>query len=209
MSRREDQFNWRLSLYAALGAFIVLIPVAIWTSEELFYVLVVAPIISFLLCFFVLGAAVHKKLRTCLSLLLMLVVYWAVSAALIMNYQSVRSAARWSLWSRYYKADVLEQPDSRNGYLKHVEWDGWGMFAQNTYVFLVFDPTDSLGAAAKNHRPGKFNGIPCEVDRVRRLESHWYSVQFFTSEYWGQTPCVELLTRVDEGQLLQDLVNAH
>jgi len=53
-------------------------------------------------------------------------------------------------------------------------------------VFLVFDPTDSLSAAAKSHSPGKFKGIPCEVPLVRRLESHWYTVRFYTDEYWGR-----------------------
>jgi hypothetical protein len=87
---------------------------------------------------------------------------------------------------RQYKAVVLAEPESAKGEFKHIEWDGWGMFAQNTYVFLVYDPTDSLSLAAKGHQPGKIEGIPCEIDRVRRLESHWYSVQFYTGDYWGQ-----------------------
>jgi hypothetical protein len=58
------------------------------------------------------------------------------------------------------------------------------MFAQNTEVYLVFDPTDSLSRSASSRQPGKFDGIPCEVNLVRRLESHWYSVQFYTSEDW-------------------------
>jgi hypothetical protein len=36
-----------------------------------------------------------------------------------------------------------------------------------------------------NRQPGKFDGIPCEVRLVRRLESHWYDVLFYTDEYWG------------------------
>jgi hypothetical protein len=53
-------------------------------------------------------------------------------------------------------------------------------------VYLAFDPTDSLAAAAKSHSPGKFSGMPCEVYRVLRLESHWYSVAFYTHEEWGR-----------------------
>jgi hypothetical protein len=52
------------------------------------------------------------------------------------------------------------------------------------FEYLVFDPGDSLSAAAASHQPGKFNGIPCEVYRVRRLESHWYTVLFYTDEDW-------------------------
>jgi len=33
--------------------------------------------------------------------------------------------ARWLVWSRSYKAEVLAQPDSANKELKHIEWDGW------------------------------------------------------------------------------------
>jgi hypothetical protein len=57
--------------------------------------------------------------------------------------------------------------------LKHVEWEssGWGPIGP-TIVYLVFDPADSLSAAAKSHQAGKFSGIPCEVPRVQRLESH-------------------------------------
>ena len=55
-----------------------------------------------------------------------------------------------------------------------------------TIVYLVFDPADSLSPAAKGHQPGKFSGIPCEVPRVQRLESHWYAVTFYTEESWGE-----------------------
>jgi hypothetical protein len=48
----------------------------------------------------------------------------------------------------------------------------------------VFDPTDSLTEAARSGQPGKYSGIPCEFFRVRRLESHWYTVQFYTDDDW-------------------------
>jgi hypothetical protein len=73
------------------------------------------------------------------------------------------------------------------GELKHVEWDGWGFpGAGNTDVYLVFDPSDSLAAAAKKHQPGKFDGIPGRVPRVSCLESRWYAVLFYTDERWGK-----------------------
>jgi hypothetical protein len=182
-----DRFNWRLPLYAALGALIVFVPVATWTSEAIFYILVVAPIISLLLGIFLLKAAIAKKPRRCLSMASMLAIYWVISAALVVNYSAIRSAARWFVWSQRYKASVLAQPDSANGEWKHIEWDGWGFpGAGDTTVFLVFDPTDSLAAAAKSHQAGKFNGIPCKVPLVSRLESRWYAVVFYTDEYWGK-----------------------
>jgi len=81
----------------------------------------------------------------------------------------------------------LAQPVPPNNELKHIEWDGSGFagVANNT-VYLAFDPTDALSTAAKSHQPGKFNGIPCKVLMVRRLESHWYTVLFYTDETWDQ-----------------------
>jgi hypothetical protein len=113
-------------------------------------------------------------------------VFIVTLAVLVWNHSAVRTVARWLIWSRGYKSKVLAQPASANGELKHIEWDGWGWAGQNTTVFLVFDPTDSLSAAARSHQPGKFSGIPCEVFLVRRLESHWYTAQFYTNEYWRQ-----------------------
>jgi hypothetical protein len=107
-----------------------------------------------------------------------------IAAAVAWNFYSIRTATKWFLWSQRYKSEVLAQPASASRGFKHVDWDGWGMFAQNTEVYLVFDPTDSLSRAASSRQPGKFDGIPCEVDLVRRLESHWYAVQFYTSEDW-------------------------
>jgi hypothetical protein len=113
--------------------------------------------------------------------------YWVLSFALLKNHYLIRNVARWSVSSRRYKAEVFAQPDSGNEGFKHIEWDGWGFAgAGDTTVYLVFDPTNSLLAAAKTHRPGKFDGIPCKVAGVTRLESRWYAVLFYTDERWGR-----------------------
>ena len=66
-----------------------------------------------------------------------------------------------------------------------MEWDGWGFpGAGDTNVYLVFDPSDSLISASKSRSPGKYKGMPCEIYRVRRLESQWYSVVFYTDTDW-------------------------
>jgi hypothetical protein len=90
---------------------------------------------------------------------------------------------RWTTQSRHYKARVLARPET-NGELKHVEWNNWGWGGEDTAVYLAFDPTDSLSDAASRRQPGKYRGIPCEVFIVHRLESHWYTIQFYTDHYW-------------------------
>jgi hypothetical protein len=184
------RFNWRMQVRAGLVwlVFVIAIDVCQADTSLLLNVFVVAPILlvsSILLAGY---AVIGRNRSRCLTLLRMLIVFWTISTTFfvldVKHPIAIRSAARWLIWSGYYKAQVLAQPAPNDG-LRHIDWDGWGMFAQNTSVFLVFDSTDSLAAAAMNHQPGKFNGIPCEVPLVRRLESQWYSVQFYTGDDWG------------------------
>jgi hypothetical protein len=60
------------------------------------------------------------------------------------------------MWSHNYKDTVLAQQSRANGEFRQVEWDGWGWGwgGQDTAVFLVFDPRDSLSLAASIHQPG-------------------------------------------------------
>jgi hypothetical protein len=111
--------------------------------------------------------------------------FFVIAMAIAWNVYAIRSATRWFAWAHRYKAEVLAQGNA-TGELKHIEWDGWGWAGQDTTVYLVFDPTDSLSAAARNHRPGKFNGLPCEVPVVDRMERNWYVVRFYTNEFWGR-----------------------
>jgi hypothetical protein len=113
------------------------------------------------------------------------IIYIAISFAMLRNSYEIRSVSRWLLYSGRYKAEVLALPEPSPKEFRHIEFDGWGgIGAGDTTAYLVFDPDDSLSTAAKNHVPGKFLGIPCEVVRVRRFESHWYSVLFYTDTDW-------------------------
>jgi hypothetical protein len=179
----ENRFNWQLPIYAVVGTLIVFLPLVISSADlgTVLYLFAAVPILSLVLIIL----AILKKGRQRLSVLSMLVVFWVVSAVLLANSSAVRDDARWLLWSRAYKDEVLKQPEPANGELKHVEWDGWGFAGADTTVYLVFDPNDSLAAEAKSYSPGKVSGIPCEVPRVRRLESRWYSVMFYTDTNWS------------------------
>jgi len=183
----------RFPLYSTIAACIVFIaigiicPIDIALFLRLFFV---GPILLVASIVVVIRSIASKHSRRYERLLLALGILWVV-AAFFFFFDSdhpllIRSAGRWMLWSHDYKQTVLAQPTSANGDLKHIEWDGWGFAGSDTSVFLVFDPTDSLATAATSGQPGKFNGIPCDVFLVRRLESHWYTVQNYTDQSWDK-----------------------
>jgi hypothetical protein len=184
----RHRFNWWLPLYTSVGTIIVFLPLLFSTNfgYELSYLFIGVPIISLGLLTTVLSRTGHGRL-TALS---MLVVYWAITWTLfkstnVISSEIVRTEGRWLFHSKVYKAVIMARPSPANGELKHIEWDGWGGFgAGDTTVYLVFDPSDSLSAPAKIGALGKFNGIPCPVARIHRIESHWYTVLFYTDTDW-------------------------
>jgi hypothetical protein len=182
---QRDRFDWRLLVYAGMGALIVFVPIMIFANDigEFFYIVIVAPIVSF---FIVIAAIQTRGLWRRFAVLAMLPVYWAVSLGVFLSSPELHTISRWLLWAKDYKAQVLAQPDPGTRIMKHLEWDAWGFpGAGYTTVYLVLDPNDSLSAAAKNDSYGKFSGIPCGVSRVRKLESHYYSLILYTDTDWS------------------------
>jgi hypothetical protein len=183
----------RFPLYSALAASTLFIAIEIICPIDIALVLrlfVVGPILLVASIVVVICSIASKHGRRYRRLLLALGILWVISSSLLVydfkHPLVIRSAARWIIGAQYYKNEVLGQPKAPIGELQHLEWDGWGWAGQDTGVFLVFDPNDALAVAAQSARPGKFNGIPCEVYRVRRLESHWYTVQNYTDQGWGE-----------------------
>jgi len=188
-SHQINRFGWWLILYVASGAaflnFLILISGA-FDLGEIVYFWIGVPVLTLLLAVIVLILAIRRKCTPNLSILLSCPAYWVVSWILFANMITVRTYARWFLESGPYKARLLARPEPGDGQLRHLEWDGWGWAGMDTNVYLVFDPTDSLAGAAGSHSAGKFNGIPCRVPRVRRLEHNWYSIEFYTDTSWEQ-----------------------
>lgn len=92
---------------------------------------------------------------------------------------------RWTFSASRYKSRVLALPPARDGNLRHIEWDGWGFpGAGNTVAYLVFDPSNQLAGVAPKHVATRLPGLPCDVNDVRRLDSGWYSVLFYTGTDW-------------------------
>ena len=178
-----NRFNWRLPFCGALGAMIVVLPKMTFGDDfgTFLYTVGIAATIGLILVVI----AIRTIRRQSLSTLSMLVAFCSVLWLLWTISDYMRTTGRWLIHSKTYKAKVLAQANPTNEEFKHLEWDGWGFAGSDTTVYLVFDPHDSLAMAAKRGQPRKFNGIPCEVPGVRRLEDDWYTVQFYTNTDWS------------------------
>lgn len=186
-----SRLSWKLPSSAALVVIAVYVALALWAEDADFFasVLFVAPVLIVVSIALIIFAIVRVGRRHRLTLLTTVAALWVTAFAMFLLVEkydfAMRTTARWLIWSRKYKAEVLAQPPSASGYFKHIKWDGWGIVpAGETTAYLVFDPSDSLSAAARNSRPGRLHGIPCEVPEVSRLEKNWYTVVFYTDEDW-------------------------
>lgn len=181
--------SWRVRLCTALAGLVLFVGIEICPADValILYIFAVAILllssIVMLVC-----AAIGKNRRRYLQQLSTLTILLGIAVGAFifgrMYPFAIRSEARWLTSSQNYRALVLAQPSPPNNELKHIEWDGsrFAGIANNT-VFLVFDPEDTLSTAAESGQPGKIRGIACDVRSVRRLESHWYAVLFYTDEY--------------------------
>jgi hypothetical protein len=178
------QSNWWLPFCLLILGWGLFLPLSFLDPVfgPLIYLLTVVSLITLLLL-----VLAKRKTRQRPGIFLLLAIYWVMTWALIKNPVEIRGHLRWLFHSKDYKAEVLKQPSASNGEFKHIEWDGWGFpGAGDTVVYLVFDPEDSLLAASKSKASGALRGIPCAVVGVKRLESHWYTVLFYTETEWGQ-----------------------
>ncbi len=112
-----------------------------------------------------------------------------VTVGVVMSQSKIRPHLLWLVWSNRYKSEVLANSAAANGEFKHAEWDGdgWGSAPTGDWMgYVVFDPSDSLSAATKNNVPTQYEGIPCKVILVRRLEKQWYSVVLDMNQFWDK-----------------------
>jgi hypothetical protein len=179
MRKGNGSVKWMLALVAA-----------VLLSLELFLTLFTVDLIEWLcllgITVVVLGLlalAFYTKRLAASAAVAAFIVYCLTTSIVLKQRNEIRTNTRWFLWSKRYKAQVIAT-DTAKGELKHREWDGWGFAGADTTVYLVFDPSDLLLTAARNHSSGKFAGIPCEVPLVHRLEDHWYTVLFYTDIDW-------------------------
>jgi hypothetical protein len=178
------RINWRLPVIAALGALVIFLP-DLWFGNggfQSFLVLTMMIVFTLLL----LANAWHKRQQG-RSAVLMVAAYAAVLWIGFLCTYPVRTATRWLFWKKDYKAQTLAQPQPQEGELQHMEWDAWGFPGEgDSFVFLVYDPKDTLAAAVSARYSGKFNGIPCQVPHLIRMESQWYLAQYYPDTSWNE-----------------------
>ena len=179
----HEWLDWRLNTAAVVGALIAFLSIVIYGFDLglIVYVFIAAPIIGLIL--FV--VAMRRRGGPGWALWSMLAVYLFVSWGLFENAPWLRWNARWLFYSREYKAIVAAQPAPADGSLRHVVWDGWGWAGiASTSIYLILDPNDSLAAETKKRSQGKFDGIPCAVYRIDRVEKNYYAALFYTETSW-------------------------
>jgi lysylphosphatidylglycerol synthetase-like protein (DUF2156 family) len=182
----ETRGDWKLPLSLVAASTIGLLLLIVYTAYFFVWIPIIATIVGLSCLILMVTAAIRKRLRQIILLLLATVAFVAMAAVFDKGGDSLRSYLRWLLWSRRFKAEVLAQPAPSNGELRHMVWEETGFAGvANVTSYIAFDPSDALSNA---HLPGKVAGIPCTVLRAFRLERHWYSVWFYTDETWSECP---------------------
>jgi lysylphosphatidylglycerol synthetase-like protein (DUF2156 family) len=182
----ETRGDWKLPLSLVAASTIGLLLLIVYTAYFFVWIPIIATIVALNCLILMVTAAIRKRLRQIMLLLLATVAFVAMAAVFDKGGDSLRSYLRWLLWSRRFKAEVLAQPAPSNGELRHMVWEETGFAGvANVTSYIAFDPSDALSNA---HLPGKVAGIPCTVLRAFRLERHWYSVWFYTDETWSECP---------------------
>ena len=172
--------HWPALAWTALLAF--LIPYLIGISPgfdlgQLAYFLLFVPLIALTLLIF----AFKRRSRRAW---LVLCIFCCVSMLCFKADYFLRVHGRWMWLENTAKREVFAQGSPSAGQLGHMAWDGWGMFAQDTEVYLVTDPANATIAVTRSADGLRAKGVPCAFWRSYRLEPHWYALVFFTNTNW-------------------------
>jgi hypothetical protein len=76
---KNGGFSWRLLLYATLVTIVICLVDALLESDALLYFFLVIPIVSLSLLSWLLAAAIAREPRSCITIVAILTIYWALS----------------------------------------------------------------------------------------------------------------------------------
>jgi hypothetical protein len=171
----------RIACSIAIAAIMADVFFVCWSPSFGIFILLlcVAPIVSLIF----IALAIWAGRRTLIGLGSILLACLAATYVIGHSGDLLRSETRWWSARGTWKQRVLAQQEVP-GQLKHLDWDGWGFAAQDTEVYLVYDPSDGLRNAIGTPTGKHGVGLPCDVWKVWRLEPHWYNVVFYTNTSW-------------------------
>ena len=174
----SPQLKWRAPLTVMIVTMLTIIALLIYSHDfgSLAGAFLVAPVALLIMAVLILRGSRTTKLFGLVLLCLCVLLTWQI----LEHSEEIRSEMRWLVGSGQWKNIGLDQSPNTLSGMKCVIWDGWGMFAQDTNVYLVYSPDDAL----RNYSPSNLSGLPSPVSRVQRLERYWYSVTFYTDEGW-------------------------
>ncbi len=176
----RQRFDWRPPLYTAVLATIVFVPITFvsrFDFAEVGYLLFIAPVVAVVLL-------IRALLRNRLTRFGTLLSYCVVTLIMVKSTIFWRAHGRWLLFGGEYKRAVLAQPQPLAGDLRHLEWDDWGLAGSGTSAYLVFDPEDTLISRLRESKDGRINQYLCGASAINRLQAKWYSVVFYTNQFW-------------------------
>ena len=125
---KSNPSAWRLFWFVTLPVFVASFALAVSQPDTTFflYLFFAGPLLlvlsAALLVYIVKG---QNRRISILTLAVVSLVSWPS----FVYQRQIRTAVRWSLWSRQYKNTLLAQQTSSETALKHMEWDGWGWAA--------------------------------------------------------------------------------
>lgn len=113
----RNRFSWRMPLYGASVAVLVVLPLLISENTDVLYLFLIVPCLAIIGICVLIYAAITRQLATALTV----VAFCAFSAVSFLYNFQIRTFTRWFLLSGHYKREVLAQPAPPKNDLKHIE----------------------------------------------------------------------------------------
>ena len=184
MRKYENRELYVACLLSACIAFVVPLAVSFLPSFDLWQILYFLLLAPLAVVVWLIVGLIRRTRQVWLTLFM----FCVVTAISWKADYFLRVHGRWLILAASSKRQLLAQQPPAVDQLRHLDWDGWGMFAQDTEVYLVNDPASATLQIEKTKDGLRAKGVPCNFWRAYCLEPHWYALVYFTSTGWDDCP---------------------